>query len=68
MFDRNVGKRERIARIVGGALMMACGLVGLSATPLGVVIAGTGVVSVVTGMIRYCPACAMAGRKAIDGQ
>lgn len=67
MFDRkNVGGKERIARVIGGCLMVLCGLVGLHATPLGLAIAGVGVVSLVTGVIRYCPACAMAGRTPTD--
>ena len=63
MFNRNIGNKERIVRIVGGALMIVCGLLGLGASAVGWVVAGTGVVSVVTGVVRYCPACAMAGRK-----
>jgi hypothetical protein len=67
MFNRrNVGSKERVARVIGGCLMILCGLVGLQASPLGLAIAGVGVVSMVTGVIRYCPACAMAGRKSID--
>jgi hypothetical protein len=60
---RNVGSKERVARVVGGVLMILCGLVGLHATPLGWVVAATGAVSLATGLIRYCPACALAGRK-----
>jgi hypothetical protein len=66
MFKRNVGSKERIVRVIGGILMMVCGLVGLHATPLGIGIAGIGAISLVTGLIRYCPACAMAGRHSTD--
>ncbi|WGG50636.1 DUF2892 domain-containing protein [Rugamonas sp. DEMB1] len=67
MFNRkNVGSKERIARVIGGCLMILFGLVPLHATALGLAIAGVGVVGMVTGAVRYCPACAMAGRKPID--
>jgi hypothetical protein len=66
MFKRNIGSKERIVRVIGGGLIMLCGLVGLHATPLGLVMAGVGAVSLVTGLVRYCPACAMAGRKTTD--
>lgn len=67
MFHRkNVGPKERIARIVGGCLMVLCGLVGLQATPLGWAVAAVGVVSLLTGVVRYCPACALSGRKPSD--
>lgn len=63
MFKSNIGSKERIVRVIGGGLIILCGLVGLHATPLGIAIAAAGGISVVTGLIRYCPACAMAGRK-----
>ncbi|CAN5182894.1 hypothetical protein BH11PSE11_BH11PSE11_19320 [soil metagenome] len=66
MFNRNVGSKERFARIAAGCLMILCGVVGLHASPLGLVVAGAGVVSLITGLIRYCPACALAGRKSSD--
>jgi len=67
IFRRNIGSKERVARVVGGILMILCGVLGLHATPLGLVVAAVGGVSIVTGAVRFCPACAMAGRKPIDG-
>ncbi len=43
--------------------MIACGLVGLHASPLGWGIAAVGAVSLVRGLLRYCPARDLAGRK-----
>lgn len=63
---KNVGRRERIVRIVAGVLMMLGGLLGLHATPLGIFVAVAGCISIATGLIRYCPACAIAGKKACD--
>jgi uncharacterized membrane protein HdeD (DUF308 family) len=68
LFYRNMGSKERIVRVVGGALLMVCGLFALNATPLGLAIAGVGVVSLVTGLVRYCPACALAGRRPIESR
>ena len=65
-YRKNVGSRERLARLVAGALMVLCGLLWLQAAPLGLVIAGAGVVTVLTGLVGYCPACALVGRKAAD--
>jgi hypothetical protein len=63
LFRKNVGPRERIARIIAGAVMVLCGFVGLHATPLGLLVAAVGAVSILTGVIRYCPACSLAGKK-----
>jgi hypothetical protein len=62
LIRKNVSRKERLVRIAGGCLMVLCGLVGLHATPLGWSIAAVGIVSVATGLIRYCPACAIAGK------
>jgi hypothetical protein len=43
--------------------MIACGLLGLKGMPVGYLIAGIGVMTVLTGFFGYCPACAIAGRK-----
>lgn len=61
-FQKNLGPRERIVRIAAGAAIMLCGLAGLGMTPLGLGIAAVGAVSIATGLARYCPACAIAGK------
>jgi hypothetical protein len=66
LFRKNVSRKERIVRIVAGALMILCGLVGLRAAPLGWFIAAIGLGSVVTGLLRYCPACSLAGKSCDD--
>jgi hypothetical protein len=67
LIRKNVSRRERIVRIAAGILMMLCGLLGLHATPLGMFVAAVGLVSIVTGLVRYCPACALAGKQPCDG-
>ena len=68
MFHRkNVGLKERWARLLGGVLLVACSLGQLGMTPLGIALALVGAVTAITGLIGYCPARAMAGRPSIDG-
>ncbi|WP_244551126.1 DUF2892 domain-containing protein [Bradyrhizobium sp. Rc2d] len=43
--------------------MIACGLLGLKGMPVGYLIAGVGVLTGLTGVFGYCPACAVASRK-----
>jgi hypothetical protein len=64
-YRKNVGRKERFGRLVAGAAMMLCGLVGLQASPLGWLLAASGVMTVVTGVVGYCPACAMVGRRPV---
>src|SRR5580692_6227508 len=57
-YRKNVGGWERAARLIGGGLMLICGVVALHASPLGLLLSGAGVVTLVTGVFGYCPACA----------
>lgn len=66
LFRKNVSRKERVVRIVAGVLMVLCGLVGLGATPLGWLVAAVGCGSIVTGLLRYCPACSLAGKTCDD--
>lgn len=63
IFKKNVGPKERISRIVAGILMILCGLAGLHASALGILFAVAGGLSLVTGLIRYCPVCQLNGPK-----
>ena len=62
LYRKNVGPKERAARFIAGGLMIACGLVGLHASPVGWIVAAAGVASIVTGLVGWCPACAAVGR------
>ena len=66
-YRKNVGGLERTARLIGGGLMLLCGVVALHASPLGLLLSGAGVVTLVTGVFGYCPACAVAGREPLKG-
>lgn len=63
LYVKNIPRWERWMRGVAGVAMVACGLVGLAGLPVGWLIAGAGVVTVLTGFFGYCPMCAVAGRK-----
>lgn len=65
-FQKNVGPKERVVRIVAGAAMVLCGLAGLGTTLLGWSVAAVGAMSIVSGLVRYCPACSIAGKKGAD--
>ena len=65
-YRKNMGSREGWARVIGGALIVACSLTQIGLTPLGSVLAMSGVLTVLTGLLGFCPACAMAGRKPLE--
>ena len=67
-YRKNVGAGERWGRALTGGLMVACALLGIGTTPLGLLMAGAGVVTALTGMVGFCPACAMVGRKPLKGR
>lgn len=66
-YRRNVGSKEGWARVLGGTSIAACSLAQIGTTPLGLVLAASGALTALTGLFGYCPACALAGRKPMDG-
>ena len=67
LYRKNMGVRESWARVIGGALIVACSLTQIGLTPLGSVLAIGGALTALTGLVGFCPACAMAGRKSLEG-
>ncbi|MGN6525612.1 MAG: YgaP family membrane protein [Burkholderiaceae bacterium] len=67
LYRKNVGSKESLARVLAGALIVGCALARVGTTPLGLVLAGAGVVTALTGLFGWCPACALAGRAPADG-
>lgn len=64
MFYReNLPGWERGVRVAGGLGMIACGYFGLNGMPFGWLLDAAGLVTLATGFVGYCPACALAGRK-----
>ncbi|MBK8071294.1 MAG: DUF2892 domain-containing protein [Ramlibacter sp.] len=66
-YRKNVGAGERWGRLLGGALIVACSLTLVGLTPLGIALALSGVVTALTGLVGYCPMCALAGRAPVEG-
>jgi hypothetical protein len=68
-YRKNLPGWERAMRTIGGVGMIAYGLFGvpgLLSMPgmmAGYLIAGTGMVAVLTGFFGFCPMCAMVGRR-----
>lgn len=65
-YRKNMGSMESWARVIGGALVVACSLAQIGLTPLGLVLAVTGGFTALTGLVGFCPACALAGRKPLE--
>ena len=65
LYKKNVPGLERIVRVVGGLAMVGCGLwaPSLSGGIVGHAVAASGVVTLLSGFIGFCPMCAMAGRR-----
>lgn len=66
LYRKNMGSKESRARVIGGALIVACSLTQIGLTPLGLVLATSGVLTTLTGLMGFCPACAIAGRKSLE--
>jgi len=47
-------------------LIVACSLTQIGLTPLGLVLAVNGAFTALTGLLGFCPACAMVGRKPLE--
>ena len=67
LYRKNVGSKEGLGRVLLGALIVAGSLMQLGTTPMGLALAASGVFTALTGLFGYCPACAMVGRKPLDG-
>ena len=63
LFVRNVPTAERIIRIMLGLVLLAGALLWFGLTTVGWIIGATGLIAASTGLLGWCPMCAMAGRK-----
>jgi hypothetical protein len=66
LYRKNMGTTERVARLLGGALIVGCALTQVGFNPLGFVLAASGVVAALTAVFGFCPACAMVGRRPVE--
>ena len=64
LYRKNVGRVERVVRVVAGCSLMVCGYVVFGQSAMAWVAGAAGVTTMATGVIGFCPACAMVGRGA----
>jgi len=65
LFKKNLPIWERALRSIAGLLMIAFGVFGpgFVGGPIGYILAAAGVMTLLTGFVGYCPACAVVGRR-----
>ncbi len=63
LYVKNVPTAERVIRVMMGVALLGGALVWLGATTEGWVVGAMGMMAAVSGLIGWCPMCAMAGRK-----
>lgn len=66
-YRKNLGSGESWVRGIAGAVVAAGSLMLVGLTPLGVGLAVGGAFMALTGAVGFCPACAMVGRKPLEG-
>jgi hypothetical protein len=62
IFAKNVPNWERVLRVIAGLAMVAWSLLVLGGT-WGVLLTLSAAGIVVSGLVGFCPACAMVGRR-----
>lgn len=53
---------ERTMRVIAGAAVIVYGLLRARGVPMELLVIGSGAMLALTGVLRFCPACALAGR------
>jgi hypothetical protein len=66
LYRKNVGSVERAVRLAAGGMMIGFAFEVLGIWPRGWLLAAGGVMVIVTGIVGYCPVCALAGRRRRD--
>ncbi len=65
-FKKNVTRWERVARVIGGGMLATAGWLLYEGISAGYILIAIGAMSLVTGMMGFCPACAMVGRRHVS--
>ena len=61
LYRKNLGSMQSRLRLIGGALVAGGGLYLAGTGPLGLALAAAGAGLAMTGLVGWCPACAMLG-------
>ena len=62
VYRKNIRQWEQWSRVVAGLVLLAAAL-AVPSTLAKVLVAGSGIVLALTGVLGWCPACAMVGRR-----
>lgn len=62
-YVKNVPGWERALRIVMGVALFAAAVAYFGSTAMGWVVGVAGAMALMTGLVGFCPACALVGRK-----
>jgi hypothetical protein len=62
-YVKNVPTVERVIRLIMGLALLGGALAWMGATPSGWIMGSMGMMAAMSGLIGWCPMCAMAGRK-----
>ncbi len=63
LYVKNVPTLERAIRVLMGLAMLGAALVWVGPTSGGWAIGAMGMMAALSGLVGWCPMCAMAGRK-----
>ena len=63
LYVKNVPTMERVIRVLMGLALLGGALLWLGATTVGWVVGAMGLMAALSGLVGWCPICAMAGRK-----
>lgn len=66
-YVKNVPMGERVLRILMGVAALAAAVAFFGSTLIGWGVGAMGMMAAVTGLVGFCPACALVGRK-LDNQ
>ena len=62
-YVKNVPAGERALRALMGIAILVAAVAYFGATPIGWGVGAMGAMAAVTGLVGFCPACALVGRK-----
>ena len=63
LYVKNVPGWERVVRMLMGAGLIAASVTYFGSTATGWAVGAAGAMAAMSGLIGFCPACAMVGRK-----
>lgn len=63
LYVKNVPPVERVIRVLMGIGLLVAAVMWLGANAKGWIVGATGMMAAMSGLIGWCPMCAMVGRK-----